>query len=317
MSSTALKASQEPFLHFSRARWAAYRQDTRLTLTPQDIEALRGYNSPMSLSEVEDIYLPLSRLLNLYVAANQQLHSVSSRFLGETSPKVPYIIGVAGSVAVGKSTTSRVLQALLSRWPGHPRVAVITTDGFLFPNAVLQKRHLMPKKGFPQSYNRAALLNFLRDLKAGKANLRVPVYSHHTYDIVADETLLVDQPDIVIVEGVNVLQAPNSKSHGARLFVSDYFDFSIFVDAPTEVIAQWFLQRFHLFVDQARHNPEAFFYQFAQMPRAQADAFARNVWQNTNERNLVHNILPYRDRARLILEKGKDHAIERVLLRRI
>ena len=306
-----------PYLEFPREAWAAFRRDTPLTVTEAELLQLQGQNAPVSMDEVVDIYLPLSRLLNLYVAATQDLYRVTTRFLGHPEPRVPYIIGVAGSVAVGKSTTSRLLQALLSRWPNHPRVEIITTDGYLYPTAVLQKKGLLARKGFPESYNQGALLQFLIDLKAGVKTLRVPLYSHHYYDTL-DTYQTIEQPDIVIVEGLNVMQvgAPQS-GKTSRLFVSDFFDFSIYVDAPTDIIAAWYLDRFALFRQRATDDPAAFFHQFSKMSDAEAQAFAKDVWVQTNQVNLLENILPFRERARLILEKSANHAVQRVKLRKI
>ena len=306
------------FLQIPRDRWASYRHDTPLTLSGAEVERLKGQNHPVSMEEVESIYLPLSRLLSLFVAANQELHSVTSRFLGERMGRVPYIIGVAGSVAVGKSSTSRLLQALLSRWPNHPRVELITTDGYLYPNKVLEAQGLMARKGFPESYDLRALVQFLADLKAGKPALQVPIYSHRHYDVIANDMQVVDQPDIVIVEGINVLQVGTRKDRrSARMYVSDFFDFSIYVDAPETMISQWYLQRFMMFRDKARNDPSAFFNRFATLSDEAALEFARGVWTQTNQTNLRKNIMPFRERARLILEKGQDHSVQQVWLRRL
>lgn len=314
-------STTSPYLHFNRVIWRKFRQDTPLTLSEADLLQLKGQNEPVSLLEVAEIYLPLSRLLNLYVTATQELYTVTTRFLGHPAPKVPYVIGIAGSVAVGKSTTSRILQALLSRWPNHPRVVLLTTDGFLYPNEALKQRHLMEKKGFPESYDTRALMKFLTDVKAGKPDLQVPVYSHHYYDIVPGEVLVVDQPDIVILEGLNVLQLPILKSTEnikyPQWFVSDFFDFTVYVDAKIEVIRTWYIERFMVFREKARDDPQAFFYRFTKWSDEAALAFARNIWQTINARNLVENILPFKQRARLILKKAEDHSVETVFLRKI
>lgn len=309
-----------PYLEFSRNDWMHYRQDTPLTLTEEDVQRLRGHNDPVSLSEVVDIYLPMSRLLSLYVAATQDLYQVTAKFLGHPEPKVPYIIAVAGSVAVGKSTTSRVLQALLSRWPHHPRVALVTTDGYLYNNATLTAKNLMEKKGFPESYDLKALLQFLADLKAGKPKLQVPVYSHHDYDILPNEYEEVDQPDIVILEGLNVLQVPlidRAQGKLPRNYVSDYIDFSIYVHAETNIIRDWYIDRFMLFRKKAANDISAFFHQFALMDDKEALHFSKDIWQKINEANLVQNILPFKQRAHLILEKAKDHSVQKVYLRKL
>lgn len=307
-----------PYLHFSREIWRQFRKETPLTLSEEDLAKLHGQIEVVSLSEVEEIYLPLSRLLNLYVAATQNLYQVTGKFLDHPEPRVPYIIGIAGSVAVGKSTTSRVLQALLSRWPHHPRVELVTTDGFIYPGSILQQRQLMNRKGFPESYDLLRLIRFLSDLKSGKRNLHVPLYSHHNYDIIPDEFQLIDQPDIVIVEGINVLQVATSGAlQKSRVFVSDFFDFTIYVDAETEVIKQWFLERFWVFRAKAKNDPTAFFHQFTQMNDSDALAFAENVWHEINQANLYENILPFRERAKLILKKGVRHGVEEIFLRKI
>lgn len=306
-----------PYLKFSREKWREFRKDTPLTLSEADLIQLKGQNEPVSLLEVEEIYLPLSRLLNLYITATQQLYRVTTQFLDHPEPKVPYLIGVAGSVAVGKSTTSRILQALLSRWPDHPRVALITTDGFLYPNAYLEKHQLTDKKGFPESYDLRALIQFLADLKAGKPGLKVPVYSHHHYDILPKKHIIVDQPDIVIIEGLNVLQMPWTNTRQPQWFVADFFDFTIYVDAETDTIKQWFINRFMTFREKARHDRHAFFHRFSGWSDEEALEFSNNIWTKINERNLLENILPFKQRARLILEKASDHAVCNVLLRKL
>ncbi len=309
--------SHSLYLEFPRSIWREFRKDTPLTLSEKDLAKLKGQNEPVSLLEVEEIYLPLSRLLNLYVAATQDLYKVTTRFLGNPEPKVPYIIAIAGSVAVGKSTTSRILQALLARWPNHPRVALVTTDGYLYPNAVLEQQGLMNRKGFPESYNLRELMQFLADLKAGKSHLKVPVYSHHFYDIIPNEYQIIEQSDIVIIEGLNVLQTATQNSKKPQSYVSDFFDFSIYVDAKTAVIKQWYLDRFMLFREKARNDAHAFFHQFTQWKDAKALQFADNIWTEINELNLDENILPFKQRARLILEKAPDHSVQKVFLKKL
>ncbi len=314
------KPAEEPsvYLDFDRRAWAQLRSDTPLTLSEADLERLRGINEALDLEEVVAIYLPLSRLLNLYVAATQDLYRATATFLGHPEPKVPYVIGMAGSVAVGKSTTARVLQALLSRWPNHPKVDRVTTDGFLFSSKLLSERGLMARKGFPESYDRRRLLGFLSALKSGEARVPVPVYSHIAYDIVPDELTYVEQPDIVIVEGLNVLQTETDESGAPpSVFVSDYFDFSIYVDADTEIIKSWYVDRFLTFRDTAFQNPGAFFHRYASLTDDEARATASQIWDDINQVNLAENILPTRDRAELVLNKGADHAVHRVRLRKL
>jgi len=309
---------ESPYLSFTKEQWRQYRSDTPLLLNQNELEQLRGFNEFLSLKEVEDIYLPLSRLLNLYVNASQELHKASGQFLGHNAPRVPYIIGVSGSVAVGKSTTSRILQTLLSRWPHHPRVDLITTDGFLYPNRVLTQHKLMDKKGFPESFDTKRLLRFLSDVKSGCDSLQVPLYSHEIYDVLETETKTIHNPDILIIEGINMLQSnTGGTGYQPRLFVSDFLDFTIYVDAPTAMIAQWFTQRFMAFREQARENPQLFFHQFSQLSDEQALSYAANVWHDINAANLQANILPFKHRARLLLTKTVDHSITDVLLRRL
>ncbi|MBS3932964.1 MAG: type I pantothenate kinase [Truepera sp.] len=300
-----------PYVNFERSAWAKLRNSTPLTLTERDLTELQGINEQLSLDEVVAIYLPLSRLLNLYVAATQMLHQATDTFLGRPSARVPYLIGVAGSVAAGKSTTARLLQALLSRWPDHRQVDLVTTDGFLYPNAVLEARGLMNRKGFPESYDQRALLTFVAAVKSGQPEVTAPVYSHLSYDIVPGEFIKVRQPDIVIIEGLNVLQV------GARLSVSDFFDFTIYVDAEESWLKSWYVERFLRLRETAFKDPASYFKHFAELPEAEAISIAKHIWDEINGRNLRENILPTRERATLILTKGDRHRIERVRLRKL
>ena len=299
------------YLDFDRADWASLRGRTPLTLTPDEVEKLSGISVNLDIDMVEETFLPLSRLLNLYVQGVQLLASVTDTFLGTPPHPRPFVIGVAGSVAVGKSTIARVLEALLARWPHHPKVDLVTTDGFLYPNAVLEERGLMERKGFPESYNRGALLEFVTRASAGEEHLEIPVYSHIRYDIVEGERRIINQPDILIVEGLNVLQAG-----GTGAFVSDYFDFSIFVDAEIEDIKRWYVERFLTLKETAFTQPDAFFRRYSELSPDEAVAVAVEIWEKINEVNLIENILPTRDRASLILEKAADHSVKRVRLRR-
>ena len=304
------------YLTFDRAAWAKLRDSTPLTLSERDLRALRGLNEALSIAEVEQIYLPLSRLLTLYVRATQKLHHASQTFLGHHTAKVPFIIGLAGSVAVGKSTTARILQALLRRWPGQPSVDLVTTDGFLFPNAVLDSRGIMHRKGFPESYDRGRLVRFLADVKSGAPEALAPVYSHQRYDIVPEVTQAVRQPEIAIVEGLNVLQAPSGRGD-SQVFASDFFDFTIYVDADEADIERWYVERFLHLRDTVFQDPQSFFHRYAALDEAQARVTAATIWNDINGVNLRENIAPTRLRAQLILRKGADHAIEQVQLRRL
>jgi type I pantothenate kinase len=307
-----------PYRVFSREEWAKLRADTPMTLVPRDLEQLSGMIEELSMTEVEQIYLPMSRLLNLHVAAAQELHTVTSRFLGRKERHVPYILGIAGSVAVGKSTTARVLKALLARWPDHPSVDLITTDGFLYPNAELERRGIMDRKGFPESFDTARLLNFLNEVKSGKANVEAPVYSHFHYDIMLDQTVIVDRPDILIVEGLNLLQPARLPKDGEAIpFVSDFFNFSIYMDADVKVIEEWYVTRFMRLRQTAFRDPAAYFHRYAHLTPDAAREQALNIWHTINQKNLDENILPTRQRARLILRKSANHRIETVALRRI
>ena len=303
---------------FARDEWARLRESTPLTLSESDLERLRGLNEPVSVKEVVEIYLPLSRLLNLRVAATQELHAATAKFLGKAGSKPPYIIGVAGSVAVGKSTTSRLLRALLAEWPDHPRVDLVTTDGFLLPNAVLQARGLMRRKGFPESYDLRRLVQFVSDIKSGVAEVRAPVYSHTRYDILPGESHIVTQPDILILEGLNVLQSGGPARPGSpRVFVSDFFDFSIYVDAEEEHIEKWYVERFMTLRATVFRDPASYFSHYASLTPDEARDVARGIWASINRVNLLENILPTRERAHLILDKGETHAVEQVLFRRL
>ncbi len=318
MMDQAAPHALSPHLFFTRAEWAALRADTPLTLTEADVDRLKSLNDPISLDEVVHIYLPITRLLSLHVAAIQGLYAATHTFLGTRDGATPFIIGIAGSVAVGKSTTARLLRALLRRWPNTPKVELIATDGFLLPNAVLKREGLMERKGFPESYDLPALLAFLSDIKAAKKEVTAPVYSHLSYDIVPGETVKIERPDILIVEGLNVLQTSRLPKDGRAVpFVSDFFDFSIYIDADERVIRDWYLERFLRLRETAFRDPQSYFHRYASITTEEALTFAEGLWSRINLANLRENILPTRPRAHLILRKGEDHRIEQVALRRI
>jgi type I pantothenate kinase len=307
-----------PYRVISREEWARLRADTPMTIVQKDLESLSGIIEELSIDEIEQIYLPMSRLLNLYVQATQELRAVSSTFLGHRDDKIPFIIGIAGSVAVGKSTTARVLRALLARWPDHPRVDLITTDGFLYPNAELERRGIMDRKGFPESFDTKRLLRFLGEVKSGRAEVEAPVYSHFHYDIVSDQQIIVSRPDILIVEGLNVLQPAHLPLDGKEIpYVSDFFDFSIYMDARAALIEKWYVTRFLKLRATAFRDKGAYFHRYSELDDDEARERALTIWRDINWKNLQENIKPTRQRARLILRKGADHAIESVQLRKL
>ncbi len=309
-------ARLSPFRRFSGPEWGRLRAETPLPLSEEELAGLRGRGETIRLEEVCEIYLPLSRLLNLHVAAAQHLHRARHRFLGQGGIKTPYLIGLAGSVAVGKSTTARLLRLLLARWPDHPRVALVTTDGFLHPNAVLEARGLMQRKGWPESFDLPRLLRFVAALKSGCRRVRAPVYSHQSYDIVPGEEIEVARPDIVILEGLNVLQPPARAGQGQTPFVSDFFDFSIYLDAEAPILRNWYIERFLSLRATAFRDPEAYFHRYATLPKKEAARVAQRFWKEINRPNLMRNILPTRARADLILSKRADHSVGEVWLRK-
>jgi len=314
---SASAANFSRYKTFNRDQWKALRANTPLLLTEEELQTLRGISESVSVREVEEVFVPLSRFLNLHVAAVQHLYEAKRDFIGSPAPEsVPYIIGIAGSVAVGKSTFSRVLRAALARWQDHPHVALVTTDGFLHPNAVLESRGLMRRKGFPESYDQRRLLQFLADVKSGEPLVTAPVYSHLVYDIVPGSRQEVTRPDILIIEGLNVLQSPESRD-GSRMFVSDFFDFSIYLDAAEEVIANWYVSRFLRLRETVFRNPDSYFHRYSELTESEAIQTARTIWEEINLKNLRENIGPTRDRAHLILEKGADHLVENVKMRRV
>ncbi|EMH4081679.1 type I pantothenate kinase [Serratia ureilytica] len=306
-----------PYLQFDRTQWAALRDSVPLTLSEEEIVKLKGINEDLSLEEVAQIYLPLSRLLNFYISSNLRRQAVLEQFLGTDGQKIPYVIGIAGSVAVGKSTTARLLQALLSRWPEHRSVELITTDGFLHPNKVLNERGLMKKKGFPQSYDMHSLVKFVSEVKSGAKRVTAPVYSHLIYDVVPKGNKVIEQPDILILEGLNVLQSGMDYPHDPhRVFVSDFVDFSIYVDAPETLLQSWYINRFLKFRQGAFSNPDSYFHNYSKLPEPEAINIATQLWNEINGLNLQQNILPTRERASLIMTKSANHAVESVRLRK-
>ncbi len=306
-----------PYLQFNRSQWAALRDSVPMTLTEGEITRLKGINEDLSLEEVAEIYLPLSRLLNFYISSNLRRQAVLEQFLGTNAPRIPYVISIAGSVAVGKSTTARVLQALLSRWPEHRRVELITTDGFLHPNNVLKERGLMKKKGFPQSYDMHRLVKFVSDIKSGAPDVTAPVYSHLIYDVIPDGDKTVTHPDILILEGLNVLQSGMDYPHDPHhVFVSDFVDFSIYVDAPEELLKNWYINRFLKFREGAFTDPDSYFHNYAKLSKDEAVNIATSLWNEINLVNLKENILPTRERASLVLAKSANHSVEQIRLRK-
>ncbi len=307
-----------PYRVFSSDEWATLRADTPLTLTTSDLQKIKSLNDPISLDEVEEIYLPLSRLLSYYVEFAKGLNNATQHFLGTNEPKTPFIIGIAGSVSVGKSTTARLLQTLLSRWPASPKVDLVTTDGFLLPNAVLEAEGLMRRKGFPESYDRTALIEFLTNIKAGKRNVRAPVYSHFYYDVMSTEAQIVDQPDILILEGLNVLQTSILPTDAKDIpFVSDFFDFSVYIDADEDMLHQWYLERFMRLRETAFRDPGSYFHRYSLIEEKEALQIANDLWTSINLVNLRENIFPTRPRADLVLRKEDGHAITTVMLRKL
>lgn len=306
-----------PYAVFGRAEWARLREEHPMSLTQDDLTRLRGLGDRVDLREVEEVYLPLSRLLHFYVEATHGLRLATSEFLGERPTRVPFIVGVAGSVAVGKSTTARILKELMSRWPHTPRVQLVTTDGFLYPNAVLEERGLLERKGFPESYDRRALLRFVADVKSGMPRVEAPQYDHLTYDVLPDP-VVIPKPDVLIVEGLNVLQPPMIRADGSNTgAISDWFDFSVYVDAEVADIRDWYIRRFLKLRETAFADPSSYFHRYAALSDDQARATAAGIWGSINEPNLVENIEPTRNRATLVLTKGSDHAVRRIELRKV
>jgi len=313
------RAQISPFTAFDRESWRALAAGTELPLSAADLRSLASLGDPIDLDEVTTVYLPLARLLHLHVTASRRLWAAQTEFLGQRTAKVPFVIAVAGSVAVGKSTTARLLRALLAAAPDTPRVDLVTTDGFLLPNAVLEERGILGRKGFPDSYDRRALLRFLSDVKSGRPEVSAPTYSHQSYDVVPGERQVVDSPDVLVLEGLNVLQAGGGRSDGRvpEVFLSDFFDFSVYVDAAEADIQQWYVDRFLALRRTAFQDSTAYFHRFADLTDAEAVRTARDIWTSVNEPNLRRNIAPSRSRARLVLQKSADHSVRRVLLRKL
>ncbi len=309
--------ASSPFVDFDRESWSKLGESTPLPLTAEELDRVRSLGDQLDLDEVREVYLPLSRLLTLHVQEGGRLYRAYRTFLNAQNARTPFVIGVAGSVSVGKSTTARLLQLLLARWPQHPRVELVTTDGFLHPNAELQRRDLMTRKGFPESYDRRALLRFVTEVKAGRAEVTAPVYSHLVYDIVGGEKLTVHRPDILLLEGLNVLQAASSLPGRAALAVSDFIDFSVYVDAATDDIRRWYVERFLRLRETAFRNPESYFCRYAAFGETEAVQRAEQIWAEINGPNLEHNILPTRGRASLVLRKGPDHSVTGIRLRKV
>lgn len=318
MGLSAVRSPTSPFDEISRENWARLSAETPLPLSAGDVERLRGLGERLDLHEVDEIYRPISRLLNLQVAAAQELRRSREEFLHESLPRTPYVIAVAGSVAVGKSTTARLLRELLARWPDTPRVQLVTTDGFLYPNDELERRGIMHRKGFPESYDRRALLRFIADVKSGHDSVAAPVYSHLVYDIVPDEQVVVERPDVLILEGLNVLQPARPRRDGrVGVAVSDFFDFSVYVDAKPEDARRWYVERFASLRETAFTDPRSYFRRYAELSDAEAVETAHRIWDTINGPNLTQNVLPTRGRADLVLRKGHDHQVATVLLRRV
>ena len=319
MSSASHSSESSPYLELDRSAWAALARTTEQPLSAEEIDRVRGLGDELDLQEVEEVYLPLSRLLSLYVESAGRLHRQQQEFLRQRQPpRTPFVIGLAGSVAVGKSTTARVLQQMLAHWPEHPQVSLVTTDGFLLPNAELRRRGLLSRKGFPESYDRKALLRFVIDIKSGVDEVEAPIYDHLTYDVVPDRTVTISHPDIVIVEGLNVLQPAGVRADGrSGIAVSDFFDFSVYVDAATSDIRRWYTDRFLRLRETAFRDPASYFGRYAGLSHEEAVEEARRIWDGINGPNLVENVLPTRSRATLVLRKDRDHSVRWVRLRKL